>query len=71
MAFRTQLAALVLGIAALTSTTAQGAPVQLLNVSYDPTRELYKDINNAFARQWQAQTKQQVIIRQSHAGPCQ
>ena len=44
------------------------APVQLLNVSYDPTRELYKDINARFARRWQAQAKQQVTIRQSHGG---
>jgi len=41
---------------------------QLLNVSYDPTRELYADINAAFSRRWQAQSKQQVIIRQSHGG---
>ncbi len=41
---------------------------QLLNVSYDPTRELYKDINARFAQRWQAQTKQQVEIRQSHGG---
>ena len=44
------------------------APVRLLNVSYDPTRELYKDINARFARRWQASTKQQVEIRQSHGG---
>ena len=68
MAFQSRLAALALGIAALTSTTAPAAPVQILNVSYDPTRELYKDINTAFARQWQAQSKQQVTIRQSHGG---
>jgi sulfate/thiosulfate-binding protein len=40
----------------------------LLNVSYDPTRELYKDINAAFAAQWQAQTGDKVEIRQSHGG---
>src|SRR5215210_349798 len=44
------------------------APVRLLNVSYDPTRELYKDVNARFARRWQASTKQQVDIRQSHGG---
>ena len=47
---------------------ALAAPVQLLNVSYDPTRELYRDINANFARRWQAQAKQQVQIRQSHGG---
>ena len=49
-------------------TAAVGAPTQLLNVSYDPTRELYSGINAAFARKWQAQTKQPVQIRQSHGG---
>ena len=47
---------------------ATAAPVQLLNVSYDPTRELYKDINGRFAQRWQASAKQQVEIRQSHGG---
>jgi sulfate transport system substrate-binding protein len=42
--------------------------VQLLNVSYDPTRELYQDVNAAFARQWKAKTGQTVVIRQSHGG---
>lgn len=42
--------------------------VELLNVSYDPTRELYKDINNAFAEYWKQQTGQTVIVRQSHGG---
>ena len=47
---------------------AQPAPVSLLNVSYDPTRELYVDINQAFAKQWKATTGQDVTIRQSHGG---
>jgi sulfate transport system substrate-binding protein len=68
MTFQSRLAALALGIAALTSATARAAPIQILNVSYDPTRELYKDINTAFARQWQAQAKQQVTVKQSHGG---
>jgi sulfate transport system substrate-binding protein len=42
--------------------------VGLLNVSYDPTRELYAAINAAFARQWEARTGQKVTIEQSHAG---
>jgi sulfate/thiosulfate-binding protein len=42
--------------------------VSLLNVSYDPTRELYQDINKVFAAQWQARTGQTVSIRQSHGG---
>ena len=44
------------------------AQVTLLNVSYDPTRELYQEINAAFARQWKEKTGQDVTIRQSHGG---
>jgi sulfate/thiosulfate-binding protein len=40
----------------------------LLNVSYDPTRELYRDINQAFAEEWQSKAKETVRIRQSHGG---
>jgi sulfate/thiosulfate-binding protein len=42
--------------------------VELLNVSYDPTRELYQDVNQAFARQWKQRTGQTVTVRQSHGG---
>ena len=52
---------------ALAATPAL-ADVTLLNVSYDPTRELYQDFNAAFARQWQARTGEKVVIRQSHGG---
>jgi sulfate transport system substrate-binding protein len=63
-------AIVTLSLVGLTVTTVPGqaAPVQILNVSYDPTRELYKDIDAAFAKRWQAQTKQPVAIRQSHGG---
>ena len=44
------------------------ADVTLLNVSYDPTRELYQEINAAFSKQWEAKTKEKVTIRQSHGG---
>ncbi len=47
---------------------AQPAPVTLLNVSYDPTRELYVDINAAFAKHWKGKTGQDVTIKQSHGG---
>jgi sulfate transport system substrate-binding protein len=47
---------------------AQTAPVTLLNVSYDPTRELYAEFNTAFAKHWKAQTGQDVTIKQSHGG---
>jgi sulfate transport system substrate-binding protein len=42
--------------------------VSLLNVSYDPTRELYADVNARFAAQWKARTGQEVRVRQSHGG---
>ena len=49
--------------------TAQAqTPVSLLNVSYDPTRELYTEFNQAFARHWKARTGQDVTIKQSHGG---
>ena len=54
--------------AALIPTSAPAAPTQLLNVSYDPTRELYEQINAAFAKRWQAATKQPIAIKQSHGG---
>ena len=44
------------------------ADFTLLNVSYDPTRELYADFNKAFAKQYEAKTKHKVTIRQSHGG---
>jgi sulfate transport system substrate-binding protein len=44
------------------------ASVSLLNVSYDPTRELYQDFNAAFAKFWKAKTGQAVTVRQSHGG---
>jgi sulfate transport system substrate-binding protein len=47
---------------------AQAAQVTLLNVSYDPTRELYVDYNAAFAKYWKGKTGQDVKINQSHGG---
>lgn len=57
----------------LAATTLVGAalaqrPVELLNVSYDPTRELYTEYNRAFAAHWKKETGQDVRIRQSHGG---
>jgi sulfate/thiosulfate-binding protein len=54
-----------------TIAAAQGAPkppVTLLNVSYDPTRELYEEFNQQFASYWKSRTGQEVTIRQSHGG---
>jgi len=56
-------------LALLTLTVGlQAQEVKLLNVSYDPTRELYQDVNAAFAKQWKAKTGQTVTINQSHGG---
>ena len=44
------------------------ADVTLLNVSYDPTRELYQDFNRSFAKRWEDTAKEKVTIRQSHGG---
>jgi len=67
---RRALALFLLLAATATSVAASAAPaaVTLLNVSYDPTRELYEAVNKAFAAQWLAKTGQQVQIRQSHGG---
>jgi len=61
-------ATLMVGPIALDAARAAPAPVELLNVSYDPTRELYRDINDGFAASWKAKTGQVVTIRQSHGG---
>jgi len=62
-------AALLAAFAACDSRHQSSATrVTLLNVSYDPTRELYADFNGAFARYWLAQTGQKVRVDQSHGG---
>ncbi len=58
-------------IALSTAVVGLGAaqrPITLLNVSYDPTRELYQAFDSAFARYWKTKTGQEVTIRQSHGG---
>jgi sulfate/thiosulfate transport system substrate-binding protein len=57
-----------LAVLALLPVWASAKEVTLLNVSYDPTRELYADVNAAFAKAWQAKTGDQVTIQQSHGG---
>ncbi|HEY3738727.1 MAG TPA: sulfate ABC transporter substrate-binding protein [Bryobacteraceae bacterium] len=52
----------------LASLLASGASIRLLNVSYDPTRELYQEVNRAFAKSWKAKTGNDVSIAQSHGG---
>ncbi|WP_041209033.1 sulfate ABC transporter substrate-binding protein [Aeromonas jandaei] len=47
---------------------AYAAEVHLLNVSYDPTRELFQEYNSAFAKEWKAKTGDDVVVSQSHGG---
>jgi len=66
MTARTAL--LVLLALTIGAGSALAKPVTLLNVSYDPTRELYQDVNAAFAKQWKEKTGEDLIINQSHGG---
>jgi sulfate/thiosulfate-binding protein len=61
---RSLFAAALLVVGALPAA----ADTTLLNVSYDPTRELYQEFNAAFAKQWEAKTGEKITIQQSHGG---
>ena len=61
-------AAVLAAPAILRSQAEAAGAVTLLNVSYDPTRELYKDINGAFTKFWKGRTGQDLDIKQSHGG---
>ena len=65
-----KLKSLIAGLvaASLVAGNALAADVTLLNVSYDPTRELYQDYNAAFAKYWKAKAGDNVTINQSHGG---
>jgi sulfate/thiosulfate transport system substrate-binding protein len=56
---------LLLGLL-LSISLSRGETLQLLNISYDPTRELYQDFNQAFTKAYQAKTGKTVTIQQSH-----
>lgn len=62
------LSALITVLALANPLVASAANVSLLNVSYDPTRELYQEYNAAFAKHWQAKTGDKVSFKQSHGG---
>jgi sulfate transport system substrate-binding protein len=73
MSLRRDFIKIPLALAAAAGLSLAGVPsfaqqVQLLNVSYDPTRELYVEFNQAFAKYWKAKTGQDVSVRQSHGG---
>ena len=64
-----KLKTLLLAALALATASAVFAKnIELLNVSYDPTRELYTDFNQAFATYWKAKTGDDVVVKQSHGG---
>ena len=56
------------GLTTLVAGSALAASISLLNVSYDPTREFYREYNHFFAQHWKAKTGQEVTVRQSHGG---
>src|SRR3954469_18380948 len=59
---------LLTAIALAAGTAAFAKNIELLNVSYDPTRELYADFNKAFATYWKGKTGDVVTVKQSHGG---
>ena len=61
-------ALVAIGIVLISGCGKQGSTVTLLNVSYDPTRELYKALNPAFVRQWKSTSGHDVVVEQSHGG---
>ncbi len=65
---RNLVAGLIVGTIALGAGSWARADTTLLNVSYDPTRELYKDYNQAFAKHWKAETGETVTVQASHGG---
>src|SRR5262245_22596879 len=71
MSFKKWLSAVAAAVLVTTSVIPQASAagtVTLLNVSYDPTRELYEAYNAAFAKYWKAKTGQDVKVNQSHGG---
>ncbi|MBI5268201.1 MAG: sulfate ABC transporter substrate-binding protein [Burkholderiales bacterium] len=68
MTFRFASAGLAAALLALSTFATQAKDITLLNVSYDPTRELYQDFNKAFAAHWKAKTGDTVTVKQSHGG---
>ncbi len=63
-----KIKSLVLAISLSVPLLAHAAEIKLLNVSYDPTRELYQDFNAAFSKYWLAKTGDTVTIKTSHGG---
>jgi len=60
--------AVILAVLCFFPAPSLSGTVELLNVSYDPTRELYREFNEAFSRHWKEKTGETVLVRQSHGG---
>lgn len=58
----------LLTLTAFSATAVWAKEINLLNVSYDPTRELYQEVNHTFAKQWKEKTGDTVTVQQSHGG---
>ena len=65
---RIKHAAALMATIVLTVTVASAKKISILNVSYDPTRELYQDVNAAFAAAWRTKTGEELTVQQSHGG---
>ena len=57
-----------IGLVLALAFAANAKEIKLLNVSYDPTRELYQEYNDAFAKYWKGKTGDDVVVSQSHGG---
>ncbi|GBG15801.1 sulfate transport system substrate-binding protein [Novimethylophilus kurashikiensis] len=66
--FNSLLGAALIALVFAAPVAARAADISLLNVSYDPTRELYQDYNAAFAKYWKAKTGDNVTVKASHGG---
>ena len=64
----TRRSSLSVTLAAVAAGPARAADTPLLNVSYDPTRELYREVNRTFAAAWQKEARQRITINMSHGG---
>jgi sulfate/thiosulfate-binding protein len=68
MSIKNWLATLILGLGLTASVAHSAETINFLNVSYDPTRELYQEYNAAFGKYWEKKTGQKIKFQQSHGG---
>ena len=68
MTFKKIIKSTFIAVLTFSTLSVNAADISLLNVSYDPTRELYQDYNDAFAKYWKAKTGDNVKVQASHGG---